>query len=91
MRQLVVTQPTGRELSKHSAVISSVHHQFVKAGKLGKDQGKVLNWLFELRGVADYVGMEKESAGQEVARAIEMSEKFVTTVREMLETTGHES
>ena len=46
----------GLELSKHSAVIASIHQRFVKTGKLDKEQGKTLNWLFELRGVGDYGG-----------------------------------
>ena len=38
------------ELSKHSAVIALIHQKFVKTGKLDKEHGKRLNWLFELRG-----------------------------------------
>lgn len=40
----------GLELNKHSAVIASIHQRFVKTGKLDKEHGKTLNWLFELRG-----------------------------------------
>jgi uncharacterized protein (UPF0332 family) len=71
------------ELSKHSAVISSIHQHFVKTGKLDKDQGKILNWLFELRGVADYGGMEHVSA-EEVKRAIGISEKYIRTIKCLL-------
>ncbi|MGH2522213.1 MAG: HEPN domain-containing protein, partial [Anaerolineales bacterium] len=46
----------GLELSKHSAVLASIHQRFVKTGKLDKEQGKTLNWLFELRSVGDYGG-----------------------------------
>jgi uncharacterized protein (UPF0332 family) len=76
----------GLELSKHSAVISSVHQHFVKPGKLDKEQGKTLNWLFELRGVADYGGMEHVSA-EEVQRAIEISGKFIRTIESLLRPT----
>ena len=41
----------GLEFGKHSGVIASIHQRFVKTGKLDKEQGKALNWLFELRGV----------------------------------------
>jgi uncharacterized protein (UPF0332 family) len=44
----------GLEFSKHSGVIASVHQRLVKTGKLDKEQGKELNWLFELRNVGDY-------------------------------------
>ena len=37
------------EFSKHSAVIAFIHQRYVKTGKLSKEQGKSLNWLFELR------------------------------------------
>ncbi len=41
----------GLEFVKHSGVIASIHQRFIKAGRLEKDLGKDLNWLFELRGV----------------------------------------
>jgi uncharacterized protein (UPF0332 family) len=44
----------GLELSKHSGVIAAIHQRLVKAGKLDKEQGQTLNWLFEVRGVGDY-------------------------------------
>jgi len=46
----------GTEVSKHSAVIAFIHQRFVKTGRLSKEQGKTLNWLFELRSVGDYGG-----------------------------------
>jgi len=60
----------GLEVSKHSAVISSIHQRFVKTEKLDKDQGKALNLLFELRGVGDYGGTAHVSP-REVTEAIE--------------------
>jgi uncharacterized protein (UPF0332 family) len=42
------------DTNKHSGVIALVHQHFVKTGKLDKEQGKSLNWLFEIRGVGDY-------------------------------------
>ena len=44
----------GLDTSKHSGVIALIHQHFVKNGKLDKEQGKNLNWLFELRSVGDY-------------------------------------
>jgi len=61
-------------LSKHSAVIASIHQRFVKTGKLDKEQGKALNWLFELRSVGDYGGTAHVSR-QEVEQAIQASGK----------------
>lgn len=41
----------GIDTSKHSGVIALTHQHFVKTGKLSKEQGRNLNWLFELRSV----------------------------------------
>jgi uncharacterized protein (UPF0332 family) len=74
----------GLEVSKHSAVIASIHQRFVKTDKLDKDQGKTLNWLFELRGVADYGGMAHVSP-EEADKAIEAAKKFIADIRLLLQ------
>jgi len=73
----------GLELSKHSAVIASIHQRFVKTGKLDKEQGKALNWLFELRGVGDYGGAAHVSR-QDAEQAIEAAEKFLKAASSLL-------
>lgn len=74
----------GLEFSKHSAVIASIHQRFVKTGKLDKEQGKALNWLFELRSVGDYGGTAHVSR-QEVEQAIEAAEKFLEAIKPLLQ------
>src|SRR3972149_6614087 len=76
---LAVLLSEGLEVSKHSAVIASIHQRYVKTGKLEKEQGKSLNWLFELRGVGDYGGTTHVSA-EEVKQAIEAAEKFLESI-----------
>ncbi len=73
----------GMEFSKHSGVIAAIHRYFVKTGKLAKEHGKALTWLFEVRGVGDYGGIAHVSR-QEVEQALEAAEKFVGTVRALL-------
>lgn len=73
----------GLELSKHSAVIASIHQRFVKTGKLDQEQGKTLNWLFELRSVGDYGGTAHVSR-QEVEQAIEAAETFSEAIKPLL-------
>lgn len=73
----------GLELSKHSAVIASIHQRFVKTGKLDKEQGKALNWLFELRGIGDYGGTAHVSH-QEVDQAIQAAEGFLTAIKSLI-------
>jgi uncharacterized protein (UPF0332 family) len=64
---------------KHSGVIASIHRLFVKEGKLDKEQGKNLNWLFELRGIGDYGVSEHVSSG-EAHRSIKMAGEFLESV-----------
>ncbi|HTY24774.1 MAG TPA: HEPN domain-containing protein, partial [Desulfomonilaceae bacterium] len=65
----------GLEFGKHGGVIAAIHHRFVKTGKLDKERGKALNWLFEVRSVGDYGGTAHISI-QEVEQAIEAAEEF---------------
>ncbi len=68
------------ELSKHSAVIASIHQGFVKTGRLSKEHGKNLNWLFELRSVGDYGGPAHVSCN-DAEQAIQAAESFLSAVR----------
>lgn len=74
----------GLEFKKHSAVIASVHQRFVKTGKLDKEHGKNLNWLFELRSIGDYGGLIHVPR-QEAEQAIEAAEKFLEAIRSLLQ------
>jgi uncharacterized protein (UPF0332 family) len=62
--------------SKHSGVIASIHREFVKAGKLDKERGRNLNWLFELRSVGDYGVIVHVSVG-EAMRAVRAAEEYI--------------
>lgn len=71
------------DTSKHSGVIASIHRYFVKAGKLDKEQGRNLNWLFELRSVGDYGISEHVSSG-EAQKAIQVASEFLAAVISLL-------
>lgn len=71
------------EFSKHSGVIASVHQRLVKTGKLDKEQGKDLNWLFELRNVGDY-GVTVHVSQQDAERAIRVAENFLSVIKSLL-------
>jgi len=73
----------GLELSKHSGVIAAIHQRFVKAGKLDKEQGQTLNWLFEVRGVGDY-GVTAHVSPQEAEQAIQAAEGFLEAIKALL-------
>jgi uncharacterized protein (UPF0332 family) len=73
----------GLEFSKHSAVIAAVHQHYVKTGRLHSEQGKAPNWLFELRGVADYGGAVHVSQDQ-VQQAIEAAAAFLEAIKHLL-------
>jgi uncharacterized protein (UPF0332 family) len=74
----------GLEVSKHIAVIASIHQRFVKTDKLDMEHGKTLNWLFELRGIGDYGGMAHVSRS-EVIKAIDAAEKFLEAIKPLLQ------
>jgi uncharacterized protein (UPF0332 family) len=73
----------GIDSSKHSGVIAAVHRDFVRTGRLGKDFGKNLNWLFELRNIGDY-GVAVHVSNDEAARAIQVAEGFMQEVKTLL-------
>ncbi len=73
----------GLEFSKHSGVIAAVHQNFVKSGKLDKESGKNLNWLFELRGVADY-GETLHVSKADAHEAVKVAEAFITKVKKII-------
>lgn len=76
----------GLEFQKHSSVIAAIHQRFVKTGKLDKEFGKDLNWLFELRSVGDY-GVTIHVPQQEAEKAIAAAERFFLTIRNMIAAT----
>jgi len=73
----------GLDFSKHSGVIASIHQRFVKTGKLSKEHGKDLNWLFEIYNVADYGGTAHVSQPQ-AERAVQAAESFLRAVKSLL-------
>jgi uncharacterized protein (UPF0332 family) len=75
----------GLDFSKHSGVIASIHQRFVKTGKLSKELGKNLNWLFEIRALGDYGGIAHVSELQ-AEQAIVAAEQFLNAVLILLAT-----
>jgi uncharacterized protein (UPF0332 family) len=69
-----------KTFSKHSGVIAAIHKYFVKTGKLEKQFGKDLNWLFELRGLGDY-GVTSHVPEEEAGQAIQVARDFVRQVK----------
>jgi uncharacterized protein (UPF0332 family) len=73
----------GIEFSKHSGVIAAVHQRFVKTGKLPRQCGRDLNWLFELRAIGDY-GETRHVPQKDAERAIEAAEGFLQAIKMMI-------
>jgi uncharacterized protein (UPF0332 family) len=74
----------GREYQKHSGVVAAIHKFLVKIGKLDKEHGKNLNWLFELRSIGDY-GDTRHVPQKDAARAIAVAQSFVAAIKNHLE------
>jgi len=73
----------GIDTSKHSGVIALIHQHFVKSGKLNKEQGRNLNWLFELRSVGDY-GVSLHVGLDDARRAVSIATAFFEAVTTLL-------
>jgi len=71
------------QFSKHRSVISAIHKENVKAGKLPKEAGRIIASLFELRGVADYGGSRHVTA-TEAAKAVREAKEFMELVRPLV-------
>ena len=71
------------DTSKHSRVIALIHQHFVKTGKLTTEQGKNLNWLFELRNVGDY-GVSVHVTSEDAYRAVQAAEDFLESAKQIL-------
>jgi uncharacterized protein (UPF0332 family) len=70
---------------KHSGVIAAIHQRFIKTGRLEKEYGKNLNWLFELRSIGDY-GVTVHVPKSDVEKAINAAMSFLQKVRSILKT-----
>jgi uncharacterized protein (UPF0332 family) len=73
----------GIDTSKHSGVIALIHRHFVRTGKLSKEQGRNLNWLFELRSVGDY-GVSLHVVLDDARRAVRIAQDFFEAVKTLL-------
>ncbi len=66
----------GSDVTKHTAVLSAIHRDFVHRGELAREQGRALDWLFELRGIGDY-GQSRHVSEDEAEKAIELARGFL--------------
>jgi uncharacterized protein (UPF0332 family) len=73
----------GVEFSKHSGVIAAVHQRLVRTGKLPRQCGSDLNWLFELRAIGDY-GETRHVPQEDAERALEAAEGFLQAIKAMI-------
>lgn len=73
----------GLQFSQHKGVIAAIHQRFVKPGRLDKQSGKDLNWLFELRSIADY-GETRHVPPEEAEKAVEAAVDFLIRIKEIL-------
>ena len=73
----------GLEASRHNGLIALVHRELVRPGELAQEHGRALNWLFELRAVADY-GLLVRVSSSEAQRAIDAADRFVQAIESLL-------
>lgn len=68
----------------HAGVLRAVSLNFVRSGKLARSYGRDLNWLAELRQVADY-GEIRSVSVKDAEKAIEAAERFYRQVQQLLD------
>lgn len=73
----------GKRFSRHSGVIAHIHQDYVKAGHLAPEAGKILDALSDLRHVGDYGGAAHVDPST-AERAIASAKQFVEAVRPLL-------
>lgn len=74
-------------LHKHRAVISYLHREYVKTGRLSQESGRALLTAFDRRTQADYHAM-LHFGRDEVTQLLDSARRFVTEIRTLLETSA---
>jgi len=76
----------GFTFHKHGAIISYIHREYVKAGRISKDLGRDLLAAFDRRTEADYHAMVHFGL-DDVAAFLDQAHRFVAEVRSLLQAT----
>jgi uncharacterized protein (UPF0332 family) len=74
----------GEPLHKHRAVISHVHREYVKTGRMSHESGRALLTAFDRRTQADYHAMLRFGI-DEVRELLEQTRRFVAEVKSLLQ------
>lgn len=85
---LALLQTINKTPRKYQGAISLFDREFIHAGLLPKELSFDLHRIFELRQVDDYKRIEPVSLN-EAQDAIELAERFLTTVRQHLTADGY--
>lgn len=77
----------GFTFHKHRAVISYIHREYVKAGRISKDLGRGLLEAFDRRTEADYHAMVHFGL-DDVAELLDQARRFVAEVKSLFQASG---
>ena len=73
----------GWNFANTAGVIAAIHQRFIKTGRMEKEFGKNINWLFELRSIGDY-GVTAHVPAADAEQAISTAMSFIQKVRSIL-------
>jgi len=76
----------GFTFHKHGAIISYIHREYVKAGRISKDLGRDLLAAFDRRTEADYHAMVHFGL-DDVVEFLDQAHRFVAEVKSLLQAT----
>ena len=74
----------GFTFHKHGAIISYIHREYVKAGRISKDLGRGLLAAFDHRTEADYHAMVHFGL-DDVAELLDQARRFVAEVKSLIQ------
>jgi uncharacterized protein (UPF0332 family) len=73
----------GKTFRSHRGVVALIHRDYVRAGRLPADMGRILSTLSDLRSVGDYGGAAHVSHAEANVALVE-AQQFLEAVRSLL-------
>lgn len=74
----------GQALHKHRAVISYLHREYVKTGRISEESGRAILTAFDRRTEADYHALLRYGMA-DVSDLLEEARRFVSEIRSLLQ------
>lgn len=74
---------SGQTFTKHRGILTAIHRDYVRTGRLPVEAGRIISSLFDLRALGDYGGAAHVS-DEEARLALAEAKQFLQAVRPLL-------